>query len=282
MKIMTLAVLAVFSIAIFGGCTSTGSSSSMRREIDSLKAEVASLKDSGRLSDMRGGGGNEISTLRSEIQRLSENVDSAGTGGLSLKQQIDYLNARLDRLERSAGLQSMEPRPSTETPSYSTGGTSGRNNTTGAGTYQGAAPGGSYAGATTPATGSSGTLPPPAQGPYEKGKSFYDKKQYREAIAQFKSYLESEPKGNNAAAAQFYIGEALYSQKQYEEAILEYQKVVQSFPKSSQVPTSILKQGISFNSMGDKDSAKLLYQKVVRDYPKSYAAGVAKERLKSI
>jgi TolA-binding protein len=58
--------------------------------------------------------------------------------------------------------------------------------------------------------------------------------------------------------------------------------VVQGFPKSSQVPTSLLKQGLAFQTLGDGSSAKLLYQKVLNSYPKSYAAGVARERLKGL
>ena len=260
-------------LCLISGCTTTGGgSSSLQREVDSLRQEVADLKASGRLSDMRGGGGDvnsEISRLRGDVQRLSSSVEASDGGGLSLRQQLDGLNARLDRLEKRAGL------------SGSTSGRAGYEAGAG-GAYQPTRPPAPASTSEGPVTAGSTAPLPPAAGPYEEGKSLYDQKQYRAAIKQFRDYLSAEPKGGNAAAAQFYIGESLYAQQQYEEAILEYQKVVQGFSKSSQVPHSLLKQGQAFQAIGDKDSAKLLYQKVVRDFPKSPAASVANSRMKNI
>ena len=281
MKLRNLAACMALPLLMAGGCTTTTGSSSLQREVDALKVEVADLKDNSRLADMRGGTTdvNELSRLRTQVQRLSENVDSSGNmPGLSLRQQLDAISARLDRLEQRAGLGSQAQTAANTAPTSNTGRSTTASNayTPPSSTYRG--PDESW-----PATSPDNGVQPvqTAASPYEDGKSLFDKKQYRAAINQFKSYLASAPKGNNAAAAQFYIGESLYAQKQYEEAILEYQKVVQEFPKSNQVPTSLLKQGLSFQSIGDKESAKLLYQKVMRDHPKSYAAGVAKERMKT-
>jgi len=237
--------------------------------------EVADLKAGERLSDMRGGGdiNNEINILRDEVQQLSNSIDSAD-GGLTLSQQLNSLNARLDRLEKKAGMPASN---------------SGRVGSAVSGdVYQPPRAANGYQPPATPqvtapvTANSAPPLPPEAVGPYEEGKSLYDRNQYREAISRLKSYLAGEPKGVNAAAAQFYIGESLYALKQYEEAILEYQKVVQGFPKNNLVPASLLQQGFSFQSIGDKDSAKLLYQKVVRDFPKHWTANLAKSRLKEL
>ena len=259
MKMNILAALVLASLMLISGCTTTrGSSSSanLQREVDSLKTEVAALRDANRLSDMRGGSAdsyNEINRLRTDFQRLSDNVSS--------------LNSRMDRVEQQAGLNTGSSAPAS--------GNQARTSTP-------------PANSTGPVSStSSAPLPPTATaaapaGPYEDGKNLYDKKDYRAAITQFKSYLAAEPKGSNADSAQYYIGESLFAEKQYEEAILEYQKVVQGFPKSTQVPNSLLKQGRSFESIGDKDSAKLLYQKLIRDFPKNWAAEVAKTRLSGL
>ncbi|UQZ89314.1 tol-pal system protein YbgF [Deltaproteobacteria bacterium Smac51] len=286
MKIHKLAALGVLPVLFFAGCTTTTGSSSLQREVDTLKMEVADLKDGGRLSDMRSRSGSstdiyvEVGQLRSEVQRLTESVETASMGGMTLRQQLEYISARLDRLEKRANLKPLDTKvvAAVEPIPVITGGTVG-------GTVPPPPPVEDTASApTTQDVTSTGTppLPPAASGPYEDGKALFEQRNYQAAANQFRSYLSTEPKGSNASAAQFYIGESLYAQQQYEEAILEYQKVIAGFPKSSQVPTSLLKQGLSFQSMGDRDSAKLLYQKVVRDYPKSYAAGVAKERLNTI
>jgi tol-pal system protein YbgF len=284
MKLHKLAAWAFVPFFLMTGCNGVpGSSSSVQREIDALKMEVADLRDRGRLGDLRGGGADvaELGRLRTDVQRLTENVESAGMGGLTLRQQLEYISARLDRLEKKAGFKPLDAAVVSTGPVPVV---SGRPSSTGD-----AVPVSPYQSQTSDpyaADGASGSppayAPPAARSPYDEGKDLYDRKDYAAAIAQFKTYLTAEPKGSNASASQFYIGESLYAQQKYEEAILEYQKVIQQFPKSSHVPTALLKQGISFQSIGDKDSSKLLYQKIVRDYPKSYAAGVAKERLKTI
>jgi tol-pal system protein YbgF len=238
--------LALTSLLLSGCTAALGGGSSLQKEVKTLRQEVDSLKDQNRLGDLKGG--SETAALRAEMERLSTEIDGGQDTGL--KRQLEMLNSRLERLEKSAGGlnapdQSARPGPALALPT-----------------------------APTPA--------PAAKGFYEEGKLHLDRKDYRKAVELFQSYLREEPKGANAAAAQFYIGESLYSEQRFADAILEYNKVVQGFPKSSQVPTSLLKQGMAFQSLGEGDSAKLLYQKVVNNYPKSYAAGVAKERLKGL
>ena len=302
MRLIKLAAWAILPLALLlsGGCTTTTTSSSgatkttgslsPQRDLQTLRAEVATLKDQTRLAEMRAGGDStaDVARLRAESQRLFQNVTAIGSQeGQNLRRELDYVAARLDNLERYSAQRTAEPvMPETVAGSVP-GDAEAASSAIG---Y----PGGAYQyPATVPETAPTETaaqrapastvpLPPPSTGPYESGKSYFDQKKYGEAVSQFKVYLAAEPKGSNAATAQFYIGESMYAQQRYEEAILEYQKVVRGFPKSSQVPTSLLKQGLSFQAIGEKDSAKLLYQKVVRDYPKSYAAGVAKERLTKI
>ncbi len=254
-------------VFLASGCTagiSTSSSSSLQREVDTLKMEVADLKD-------RSGYG--AATPAPGASSMETN---------QMRQQLDYINARLDRLENKVGLKALEadavpmglPAPVVVgTPVVTSP------------PVIGGAPGG---GLTPPPIiepdgGGAVTAPPQAQlSAYDQGKSLFDQKDYPSATNKFYEYLSMEPGGKNASAAQFYIGESLFAQQNYEKAILEYQKVVTNYAKSNHVSNALLKQGISFQSIGQKDSAKLLYEKVVRTYPKSYAAGVAKERLKNI
>ncbi|MDR1044878.1 MAG: tol-pal system protein YbgF [Candidatus Adiutrix sp.] len=256
MKINLLAWILPPLMLMAGGCTAAaggGSSASLQRELDSLKSDVAAMREANRLADMRGGSSDssaEINRLRGDFQRLSDNVGN--------------LNSRLDRLEQQVGLKA---------GSGQAAGYQALNE------IETAPP----AGRPEPVSPSSAApLPPAPADPYENGKELFNNKDYRAAIAQFKSYLADEPKGRNADSAQYYIGESLFAERQYEEAILEYQKVVQGFPKSRQVPPSILKQGQSFEYIGDKDGAKLLYQKVIRDFPANWTAEVAKKRLSGL
>lgn len=266
-----------------------------------LRQEVAELKDRG--GPARGGAPSdvrqEIDGMRANIQRLNENVETASLGGMSISQQLRFLSARLDRLEKRAGLSALDPRVVGPDPALS-----GVPVVAGApappppGPPVPAAPPAAPAGdpgviqtGPPPVTSGPGgepgappvsAAPPPQASLYDQGKALFDQKDYARALSMFKDYLASDAGGSQAPAAQYYIGECLYFQNQFEDAILEYQVLVTGYPKNSLVSAALLKQGLSFQATGDVASAKLLYQKVVREYPKSYSAGVARERLKTI
>ncbi|MDR1870710.1 MAG: tol-pal system protein YbgF [Deltaproteobacteria bacterium] len=281
--ILGLCLGLVFFASGCGGGALVGGTSNLQKEVDVLKMEVADLRDRSRLTDVGGAGPAasdvrvDLDNVRLAVQRLTENVETASLGGLSLRQQLEYLSARLDRLEKLAKLQPLSPDvvggsgpigppivapgpvPPTVPPNSPTPVEPPENVP-----YVPDAP------------------PPPSRSAYDEGKSLFDQKKYPEATAKLKEYLANEPSGRQAGAAQFYVGECLYNQNQYEDAILEYQNLVTGFPKHQLVSAALLKQGLSFQALGDKASAKLFYQKVVREYPKSYSAGVARERLKTI
>ncbi|MDR1677285.1 MAG: tol-pal system protein YbgF [Deltaproteobacteria bacterium] len=291
-------LLSIISLMVLSACASSpiGGGGSMRRELDALKMEVADLRDRARL----GGGSTsgtsqlELDSLRTSVQRLTENVETASVGGMSIRQQMEYISARLDRLEKKANLPALSrdvvapvaiPVVVPSTPPPPQGGR----------TVQTADSPGEQVPVNSPNAppdtiepGIEPVLAPSAQtaqterSAYDEGKEFFDQKNYPAAIGKFKSYLSAEPNGSQVAGAQFYIGESLYFQNQFEEAILAYQELISGYPKNALVSTALLKQGLSFQASGDKASAKLIYQKVVREFPKSYSAGIARERLKTI
>jgi tol-pal system protein YbgF len=238
----------------------------------------------------------ELDNLRTNVQRLTENIETASVGGLTIRQQLEYMSARLDRLETKANLPPlsrdvvapvtpMMPAGPYPGPEVTAGPVAGGPVAVPPGTpvvpgepegVPGAVPGPAEAGVVAP------VAPPAVRTVYDEGKDLYDQKNYQVAIDRFKSYLAQEPQGAQVPAAQFYIGESFYFQNKFEDAILEYQTLISGFPKNNLVSTALLKQGLSFQALGDKSSAKLIYQKVVREYPKSYSAGIARERLKTI
>ncbi|MDR0549388.1 MAG: tol-pal system protein YbgF [Deltaproteobacteria bacterium] len=270
----------VFLISGCGGGTLMGGSANLQREVDVLKMEVADIRDRSRLSDMSGGGQAasdlrvDVDNLRLALQRLTENVETASIGGLPLRQQLEYLSARLDRLEKLSKLSPLNPEVVAGSESLAPP-------IVGQNPVPPTLPPTAQTVETPPATGPDAP-PPPTLTAYDEGKGLFDQKKYSEAIAKLKEYLTNEPSGRQAGAAQFYIGECFYNQNKYEDAILEYNNVVTGYPKNTLVSAALLKQGLSFQALGDKSSAKLFYEKVVRQYPKSYSAGVAKERLKTI
>ncbi|MEW6267354.1 MAG: tol-pal system protein YbgF [Thermodesulfobacteriota bacterium] len=261
------------------GCVSDDDFRRQVLRVNQLQQEVRDLKDESKLRKMemdrllgqaRGSMPEmrlEIDRLRTELQRLTDTIDLAETRAglppgekLSLRNQLEYTGARLDRLEakfqlpplspkvvEEAGLPKMpaEPRieikPEAEEPAEST-----------------------------------------EDGEYNAAKESLKKKAYPEALDKFRNFLTKYPKSKYASSAQYNAGECLYLQQKYDEAILEFQKIIKDHAASDLVPPALLRQAFSFLSLGDKTSAKLLLQKIVRQYPKSSAAATAKEKLATL
>jgi tol-pal system protein YbgF len=211
----------------------------------------------------------EVSRMRIDLQKVVDAVEVAEVRGakpgeppLTLKEQLDHARARLDRLEARLRLPPLSTTVVRTTPPEGEG--------PAIEIREGEQQPEEAAAAAADLT------------EFNKAKDLYKKGEFAQSQTAFEGFVKEYSESKYAASAQFYIGECLYEQQQYENAIMEYQKVVEKYSKSSKVPTAILKQGFSFLNIGDKTSAKLFLQKVVRSYPKSYAAGVAKEKLKTI
>lgn len=262
---------------LVAGCVMPKDFKAQTQRIDNLQLEVQDLKDSmkvrqmemdrllgqtrGSLPEMR----LEMDNMRTELQRLTNAIEVTEKRGvlpggetLTLKNQIDYIGARLDRLEARLRLSPLSYKVIEDAAVEEAAEEAGPNIEVREGE------------------------PDADEIGYGEAKDLFKNKDYPGALDKFRTFLTEFPESKYAASAQFYVGECLYNQQQYEEAILEYQKVIKEYPKSSKVPTSLLKQGFSFLAIGDNTSAKLLLQKVVRNHRKSYAAGIAREKLKTI
>jgi len=213
----------------------------------------------------------ELDRMRSELQRLTDIVEVTEQRGtqakgeaLSLKDQLELIRARLDRLEATLKLPPLD-----------------RASVIGEGPEPGAE-GQEPRIEVRPEEGERPSQAASDEEEYRVAESLYKQQQFEAALDKFRDFVSRFSGSQYASSAQFYVGECLYEQKKYEEAILEYQKVIKNYPKSSKVSIALLKQAFSFLNIGDKTSAKLLLQKVIREHPDSYSAGVAKKKLPTI
>jgi tol-pal system protein YbgF len=99
----------------------------------------------------------------------------------------------------------------------------------------------------------------------------------RETLTKF---LDQNPNSKLAANAHYWIGETYYNEKNYDQAILEFQEVIKTYPDSEKAPAAMLKQGMAFKAIGDPKSAAYVYRKLIEQYPKSEEARAAKEKLR--
>jgi tol-pal system protein YbgF len=121
-----------------------------------------------------------------------------------------------------------------------------------------------------------------AEGLYARAKQLFDKGEYEDARALFRSLLKQYPKSEKADNAQFWLGEIYYREKWYEKAILEYQKVIEDYPKGNKTSSALLKQGFAFLNLDDKANAQLILKELIRKFPDSNEAKVAKNKLKTL
>jgi outer membrane protein assembly factor BamD len=74
---------------------------------------------------------------------------------------------------------------------------------------------------------------------FEYALSLYDKKNYKEAKAEFEKLLKHFPKSLEAAESQYYLGLIEQEQGNLYEAYLSYQKVIDKYPFSERIPQII-------------------------------------------
>jgi len=98
----------------------------------------------------------------------------------------------------------------------------------------------------------------------------------------FTKFVSLYPQHDLIANAHYWIGESYYNEKNYDQAVLEFQEVVKNYPGKEKAPAALLKQGMAFKALGDTKSARYVWKKLVDTYPKAEETRTAKERLKEL
>lgn len=118
---------------------------------------------------------------------------------------------------------------------------------------------------------------------FEYAKTFYDSKDYDEAIKGFEALISSFPLSDLASEAQYYIGRSYEAMRKYYYAYLAYQKVIDEYPGSERITEVIAKEyeiadffysqekakilGKSIGMFSSKEKALEIFQKIVSDAP---------------
>lgn len=107
---------------------------------------------------------------------------------------------------------------------------------------------------------------------YERSNESLLRRQFGEAEAGFRTFLDKYPDHNLAGNAQYWLGETYYAQADYRQAAQAFLKGYQEYPKSRRAADSLLKLGISLNKLGQKDKACAVLGTVGSEYPKAVEA----------
>jgi tol-pal system protein YbgF len=114
---------------------------------------------------------------------------------------------------------------------------------------------------------------------YEDGLKLLRSGQPEAARKRLADYLKTNPEGDLAPNAQYWLAESYYDQERYEEAVVEYQNVIDHYPRAEKVAGALLKQAMSFQRLKSPQNAKLLLEKLIEKYPASSQAELAKKEL---
>lgn len=221
-----------------------------------------------------------LDNLQQEVDRLLGRIDEQDheMEGLKKRQRDLYLDVdnRIRQLEQARAAQPSAvpptvggmvpmPVPVIAPPAISTGVTP-------------------QPGPETAAPAAAAEQPDPAieRAAYERAFELLKQGRYDLAVAAFKAFVETYPKGQYADNAQYWLGEANYVQRNFKAALEEFGKVVDGFPTSNKRPDAMLKLGYTYQELGQNDKARATLSDVVSSYPNSTAARLATKRLQDL
>jgi tol-pal system protein YbgF len=107
---------------------------------------------------------------------------------------------------------------------------------------------------------------------YESSNENLLRRQFGEAEAGFRTFIQRYPDHSLAGSAQFWLGETYYAQGDFRQAAQAFLQGYQNYPKSRRAADSLLKLGISLGRLGQKQQACAAYNAVSSEYPKAVEA----------
>ena len=117
---------------------------------------------------------------------------------------------------------------------------------------------------------------------YKQAYEYVREHQHAEAIEAFEAFLDQYPDHDYADNAMYWMGEAYYDSQNYEKALSCFEKVIQLYPDGNKVPDAMLKRALCLFNQGHKEGAVGAIGQLVARYPTTRAAGIAKEKLKTM
>ena len=106
--------------------------------------------------------------------------------------------------------------------------------------------------------------------------------QFDQSVALLSNFLRRYPGSPYTDAARFWLGNSLYGRRDYKEAINIFRTFVSEAPDHPRAPEALLAVANSQAEMKDPRGARKTIDELLKTYPQSEAAAAGKERLASI
>jgi tol-pal system protein YbgF len=107
---------------------------------------------------------------------------------------------------------------------------------------------------------------------YEKHYETLLRRQFGEAEAGFRDFLQKYPDHSLAGSAQYQLGETFYAQANYQDAARNFLQGYKNYPKSRRAPDSLLKLGLSLRKLDQRDQACAALASVSTEFPRAVEA----------
>jgi tol-pal system protein YbgF len=238
---MRIAGSALLALVLLAGCASSRDGKDDLPPVPIPKAESEALNPPAAPSDAR------LSELQTQLTELLE--------------RIDVLNARIAKLESTAGGQAPSPVP----PSPAAGETGQAR----APVLHNSAPSGA-------------TKLADLADAYRNALMLFGRGRHAEARAAFEKVFAADPNGELADNALYWIGETYYAAGDYSNALRYYNRVAKEYGDQNKAPDAMFKMALAYVKTGDLAMARRTFEECIQKYPYSASAASAKLELKRI
>jgi tol-pal system protein YbgF len=123
---------------------------------------------------------------------------------------------------------------------------------------------------------------PALEDKYRRALTLYGQGKTAEARLAFQDVFDSDPAGELADNALYWLGETFFSSGNYSNALTYYQRVVKDYSDQNKAPDALFKSGMAYEKMGDLQLAKRAFDDCIARYPYSTPAASARMELKRI
>jgi tol-pal system protein YbgF len=105
------------------------------------------------------------------------------------------------------------------------------------------------------------------------------KGQHEQALQGFREFIRLHPGHELADNSQYWLGECFYDRKDYTQAVREFRRVIEHYPNGNKVPDALLKVGFSYLALGSVEAGRQTLSQLQRSYPRHEAAVLAGSKL---
>ena len=126
------------------------------------------------------------------------------------------------------------------------------------------------------------TVDPEEKRQYDEALAGFRRGEFERAAGGFANLMKRFPASGYRESALFWMGNAQYALRQYKEAIASFRSLVAASPQSPRAPEALLAIANCQAELKDKVAARKTIDELLKTYPKSEAAQAGRERLVSL